>query len=101
MSVRYDSPATVSRMPRACVCEPLENRRLLAADLVASQLIGHIPETLISGQRGKVPALRVVMTNSGTNDATAQNFVVQLFASTDGALDAGDVKLAETSRKLR
>jgi len=102
MSPRSDSAVTVSRVSPACVCEPLEGRQLLAADLVASQLIGNLPASLVSGQRGKVPALRVVVTNSGTADATAQNFVVRLFASTNGTLESpGDFQIAETSRKLR
>src|SRR2546423_1891957 len=100
MTLRSLSPSPAGRAPASCFCEPLEGRRLLAADLVASQLIGKFPETLISGERGTVPALRVVVNNSGTNDATAQNFVVQLYASANGTFEpTADFKLSEVSRK--
>lgn len=84
---------------RASVCEPLEGRQLLAADLVATEIFGKLPEDLISGQRGRIPGLAVNVNNAG-NAAVRGDVVFRVFASTDGVLDAGDPMLVEQSRRL-
>lgn len=83
----------------AAICEPLERRQLLAVDLVATEIVGRLPETLISGQRGRVPALGVNVTNSG-DTAVRANVVVRLFASADGVLDGADPQLVEQTKRL-
>jgi hypothetical protein len=81
-------------------CEPLEGRQLLAADLVATGIVGRLPQALISGERGRIPGLGVDVSNAGILDARG-DVVFRLFASADGALDAGDPLLVEQSRRLR
>jgi len=80
-------------------CEPLEARQLLAADLVATGITGKLPQTLISGEKGRIPALGVDLSNAGNADVKG-DVVFRLFASVDGALDAGDPLLVEQSKRL-
>ena len=84
---------------RAAVCEPLEGRQLLAADLVATEISGRFPDDLISGERGRIPALAVNVNNAGNENVRSQ-VVVRVFASADGALDATDSVLAEQTKRL-
>jgi len=83
----------------AVACEPLEARQLLAADLVATGITGKLPQTLISGEKGRIPALGVDLSNAGNADVKG-DVVFRLFASVDGALDAGDPLLVEQSKRL-
>lgn len=80
-------------------CESLENRQLLAADLVATEVVGRIPDDLISGQRGRIPGLAVNVNNAGDTNARAQ-VVTRLYASLDGALDPTDPQLTEQTNRL-
>lgn len=80
-------------------CEPLEGRQLLAADLVATGIVGRIPEDLISGQRGRIPGLALNVNNAGDTNARAQ-VVTRLYASLDGALDPADRQLVEQTTRL-
>jgi hypothetical protein len=79
------------------VCEPLENRQLLAADLVATEIRGRLPDDLVSGTRGRLPGVAVQVQNSGDTAVSATDVVARLFASADGVLDAGDALLAENT----
>lgn len=92
-------PRNTTSARRAAWCEPLERRVFLAADLVATEIVGRLPETMISGQRGRVPALGVNVTNSGDAPVRA-NVVVRLFASADGVLDGADAQLVEQTKRL-
>src|SRR4051812_7699692 len=80
-------------------CEPLEARQLLAADLVATGITGKFPQSLISGEKGKIPSLGVDLSNSG-NINVKGDVVFRLFASTDGALDGADPLLVEQTKRL-
>src|SRR4051794_5763695 len=83
------------------LCEPLESRQHLAADLVAFELLGRFPQDLISGERAKIGGLAVNVRNAGKAEARAP-VVTRLFASTDSTFDpATDVKLLEQQTKLR
>ena len=83
----------------APACEPLEGRQLLAADLVATEISGKFPDDLISGERGRVPALAVHVNNAGDTNVRSQ-VVVRVFASADGILDGADPLLVEQTRPL-
>ena len=83
---------------RPVVCEPLEGRQLLAADLVASALAGRFPGTWSLGPR--IPGLTVRLNNAGDQDVR-ENVVVRLLASADGVPDGGDPVLAEQTNRLR
>jgi hypothetical protein len=92
-------PAAPGARP-VSVCEPLEGRQLLAADLVATEVIGKLPEDLISGQRGRIPALAVNVNNAGDADVRA-DVVTRIYASVDGVLDTTtDPLLVEQTRPL-
>ena len=92
------APAAPGRA--VCVCEPLEGRQMLAADLVATEITGKLPADLISGQRGRIPALGVNVNNAG-NAAVRDDVVVRIFASTDGALDPTvDTVLVEQTKRV-
>ena len=94
------APRTARRAARrVAACEPLENRQLLAADLVATGIVGRIPEDLISGQRSRIPGLAVNVNNAGDANARAQ-VVTRLYASADGALDPADPQLVEQTNRL-
>ena len=100
-------PATVraragraSPAPRAAAaCERLEVRQFLAADLVATGIVGRLPQDLISGERGRIPALAVNVNNAG--DAAVRGQVVtRIHASADPVLDVTDVQLVEQTSRL-
>jgi hypothetical protein len=80
-------------------CEPLEKREFLAADLVATELVGRFPQSLVSGQRARIPALAVNVNNAGDADVR-QSVGVRLVASADGVADAGDQTLSEQTTRL-
>jgi hypothetical protein len=83
------------------LCEPLESRQHLAADLVAFELLGRFPQDLISGQRGKIGGLAVNVRNAGNAEARA-DVVTRLFASADTTYDPNtDIKLLEQQNRLR
>jgi len=82
------------------VCEELEPRELLAADLVATEIRGKFPTDLLSGQKGHIPGLSVNLMNSGNAEVKNAAVVMRVFASTDGTLDAGDFQLAEVTKKI-
>lgn len=86
--------------PRPVVCEPLESRQLLAADLVVSSLAGRIPADLITGTRRPIPGLSVRVNNAGDQDVH-DPVVVRLLASADGVPDGNDFVLAEQTTRLR
>lgn len=93
-------PRRPSVAPRtAPVCEPLEGRQLLAADLVATEVVGRFPDDLVSGQRGRIPALGVHVNNAGDTNVR-DSIVLRLFASTDGVQDPSDVLLTEQTSRL-
>ena len=83
----------------ASVCEPLEGRQFLAADLVATEIVGRFPEDLVSGQRGRIPALGIHVNNAGDTNARA-SVVLRVFASTDGVLDGADTLVTEQTSRL-
>jgi len=85
---------------RPVVCEPLEGRQLLAADLVASALAGRFPGDLVTGAKARIPGLTVRLNNAGDQDVR-ENVVVRLLASADGVPDGGDPVLAEQTNRLR
>ena len=85
----------------APVCESLEARQFMAADLVAFELFGRFPEDLISGQRGKIPGLAVNVRNAG-NAEVRNDVVTRLYASVDSTFDpATDLLVLEQQRRLR
>lgn len=85
---------------RPVVCEPLEGRQLLAADLVVSSLAGRIPPDLIVGAKARIPGLTVRLDNAGDQDVR-ENVVVRLLASADGVPGDGDPVLAQQTNRLR
>ena len=94
-------PDPAGAAPRPATCEPLEARQLLAADLVAFELLGRLPADLISGQRARVGGLAVNVRNGGDTEVRS-DVVTRLFASTDAAFEpAGDVQLLEQQTRLR
>jgi len=93
-------PDAITRpAPFPARCEPLEARRLLAADLVATGLTGKLPDDLVDGTRPRIPHIGVDVNNAGNADVKGP-VIVQLFASADGVLDAGDTMLSEQTTKL-
>ena len=83
------------------VCEPLESRLFLAADLLAFELLGKFPADLISGQRGRIPGLAVNVRNAG-NTEVRNDVVTRLYASADSTFDpATDFLILEQQRRLR
>jgi hypothetical protein len=86
---------------RVPVCEPLEGRQLLAADLVVSELTGKLPAELVNGTQGRVPGLGVRLTNAGDTAVRATAVMFRVYASLDGALDGSDVLLNEVPKNLR
>lgn len=83
------------------VCEPLEGRQLLAADLVAVQVTGRLPTNLVTGQRPRIPAIGMIVRNAG-NTEVRDDVLVRLYASADGNLDpATDHFIEETTSRLR
>lgn len=96
-----NTPAGPARPARtAPVCETLEGRQLLAADLQAMEITGVIPQALVTGVVGKVPALGVNVTNVGNEDVR-QSVSVQVLASLDGAFDDSDIPISEKTINLR
>jgi hypothetical protein len=81
------------------VFESLEQRRLLAADIVATEVTGKLPDDLVDGTRPRIPGIGVNINNAG-DTAIKTPVVVRLFASADGILDAGDTLLQEQTTKL-
>src|SRR5215218_8083809 len=81
------------------LCEPLEGRQMLAADLVATELTGRLPESLLSGARAKIPGIGMNLTNAG-NEAVKTPVVFRLLASADGIPDASDFVVVEQTTKL-
>ena len=81
------------------VCEPLEGRQLLAADLVATEITGKLPADLISGERGRIPGLAVSVNNAGNADVRG-DVVTRVYASVDGAFDGADLLLVEQTKRL-
>jgi len=79
--------------------EPLEGRQMLAADLIATEIRGKLPEDLISGQKGRIPSLAVVVNNAGNADVKG-DVVFRILASADGALDGTDALLLEQTKRL-
>jgi hypothetical protein len=80
-------------------CEPLEARQLLAADLVATELTGRLPESLISGERAKIPGIGMTLNNAG-NEAVRAPVVFRLLASADGIPDGTDFVVVEQTTRL-
>jgi hypothetical protein len=93
------TPHAVSR-PVPALCEPLEDRRLLAADLVATEITGRMPLDLVDGIRPRIPGIGVNVINSGNEDVVRAPAVVRLFASADGVLDGTDTLLSEQTNRL-
>jgi hypothetical protein len=85
---------------RPALCEPLEKREFLAADLVATELVGRFPQDLVGGQRARIPALAVRVNNAGNADVR-QPVGIRLVASADGVADAGDPTVTEQTTRLR
>ena len=92
-------PAVPTRPRVSPVCEPLEHRQLLAADLVASEIAGRFPDDLVSGTRGRIPALHITVNNAGDTNVR-DSIVLRVFASADGVLDAGDTLVTEQTSRL-
>lgn len=93
------SPSKVA--PRVPVCEPLEGRQLLAADLLAVQVTGKLPPNLVTGVRPRIPGIGVIVRNAG-NAEVRDDILVRLFASSDGNLDPGvDHFIEESTSRLR
>ena len=80
-------------------CELLEQRQLLAADLVATEIAGKFPDDLVSGTRGRIPSLHVTVNNAGDTNVR-DSIVLRVFASTDGVLDGADTLLTEQTSRL-
>jgi hypothetical protein len=76
--------------------EPLEDRRLLSADLTPS-FSGAVPAVLTAGAPAKV-AVRVANVGDVRASGAAQ---VTLYASADGMLDAGDTPVGDAVRALK
>lgn len=91
--------AAVPSRRRAPLCEALEGRQLLAADLVATEIVGRFPDDLVSGQRGRIPALGIQVNNAGDTNVRAA-VVLRVFASTDGVLDGADTLVTEQTSRL-
>jgi hypothetical protein len=88
------------RVP-APVCEPLEARQLLAADLLAFELLGRLPQDLISGAKARVGGLAVNVRNAG-NAEVRNDVITRLYASADSTLDpATDLQIMEQQTRLR
>ena len=92
-------PAVPTRPRVSPVCEPLEHRQLLAADLVATEIAGKFPDDLVSGTRGRIPALHINVNNAGDTNVR-DSIVLRVFASTDGVLDGTDTLLTEQTSRL-
>jgi hypothetical protein len=99
MFFRTPPPAPTAGGRPASVCEPLESRQLLAADLVATEVVGRFPDDLISGERARIPALGVNINNAGNENVRGQ-VVFRVFASADGILDGADPLLVEQTKRL-
>ena len=89
-----------ARQSRPAVCEFLEGRQLLAADIVASELRGQLPLDLVNGTRGRVRGLAVGLNNAG-NAAVQEQVVIRLVASADDVVDVNDPVLVEQTTRLR
>src|SRR3954471_24426072 len=92
--------STPQRPARAVpLCEPLEGRQMQAADLVATELTGKLPESLLSESRAKIPGIGMNLTNAG-NEAVKTPVVFRLLASADGIPDPSDFVMVEQTTKL-
>ena len=98
--MRTPSPAARTGTRPAAVCEFLEGRQLLAADIVATELRGQLPADLVNGTRGRVNGLAVDLNNAGDAPVQAQ-VVIRLVASADDVVDAADPVLVEQTTRLR
>ena len=98
--MRTRSPAARTGIRPAVVCEFLEGRQLLAADIVATELRGQLPDDLVNGTRGRVRGLAVGLNNAGNAPVQAQ-VVIRLVASADDVVDPSDPVLAEQTTRLR
>src|SRR5688572_7702993 len=98
--MRTRSPAARTATRPAPVCEFLEGRQLLAADIVATELRGTLPADLVNGTRGRVNGLAVDLNNVG-NAPVQDQVVIRLVASTDGIVDPNDPVLVEQTTRLR
>jgi hypothetical protein len=92
--------SAAERVP-APVCEPLEARQLFAADLLAFELLGRLPQDLISGAKARVHGLAVNVRNAG-NAEVRNDVITRLYASADSTLDPlTDPLIMEQQTRLR
>lgn len=77
--------------------EALESRLLLAADLAVTIGVMDVPQPIVPGDSLRVP---VVVTNLGDEPISRQMVRVDVLASLDAALDAGDVTASMSAATL-
>jgi hypothetical protein len=66
---------------------------------VATSIVGKFPQTLVSGEKGRIPSLAVNLNNAGNTDVKG-DVVFRLFASTDGVFDGADPLIVEQTKRL-
>ncbi|HEX8911908.1 MAG TPA: CARDB domain-containing protein [Humisphaera sp.] len=84
---------------RHAITEPLEPRRLLAADLAVSAVAANVPAEAIVGLKVKASPV-VTVTNLGDETFRGRT-TVELFLSADHEFDPSDVPLLTTTAKLK